>query len=417
MSGAAGPAGPRAGLAEHLDALGLVDHHVHGALRGDLDRAAFEQAITESDRAPRPGSSSFDTQLGVALLRWCPPLLGLEPHCEPAAYLERRAALGAQEVNRRLLSSTGVASYLVDTGFAAGELLTPEEMAAVSGASAAEVVRLEQVAEQVAGAGPSAASFAEAFAAGLAARLATGAVGTKSIVAYRHGFELDPARPSPAEVATAAGRWLASIEASEVGAIRLEDPVILRHLLWSGIDAGLPMQLHVGYGDSDLDLLRCNPLLLTDFLRAAEPSGTAVVLLHCYPYHREAGYLAQMFPCVFFDVGLALNHLGGHAWRLVAESLELGPFAKQVFSSDAWGPAELHVLGAGLWRRAMARVLGNLVEDGEWSLDTARRVATWIGRDNAVELYGLPEAPAANAAPAPDAAPAPGPLVGRTAPP
>ncbi|MFC7108332.1 hypothetical protein ACFQQB_52735 [Nonomuraea rubra] len=74
---------------------------------------------------------------------------------------------------------------------------------------------------------------------------------------------------------------------------------------------------------------------------------------------------------------------------MVAESLEVAPFAKLLYSSDAWGPAELHHLGSVLWRRAMARVLGGFVADGEWSSAQAVRVATMVGVENARRVYGL----------------------------
>lgn len=375
-------------LTEHLEALPLVDHHVHGATRGELTSESFEAMITESDRSRRPGQSSFDSQLGFALRRWCAPALDLEPHARPSSYLARRRDLGAEEVNRRLLRASGAATFLVDTGFATAGLLTPDQMASVAGARAREIVRLEAVAEEVAAAGPDAAAYAAAFEDRLAARLSAGAVGTKSIVAYRHGLDLEPTRPVPSEVTAAAGRWLRAVETA--GSSRISDPVLLRHLLWAGIDAGLPLQIHTGFGDTDLDLHRSNPVLLSGFLRLAEPWGTPVVLLHCYPYHREAGYLAQMYPNVFFDVGEAVNYLGAQSVQLVAESLELGPFGKQLYSSDAWGPAELHYLGARLWRTAMARVLGRYVADGDWSLAEAKRVASMIGADNATALYDLP---------------------------
>lgn len=375
-------------LVEHVEGLRLVDHHVHGATLGELAPDAFEAMITESDRTLRPGQSAFDSQIGFALLRWCAPALDLEPHARPSSYLARRRDLGAEEVNRRFLRAAGVAAFLVDTGFATAGLLTPEELAAAAGSRAHEVVRLEAVAEEVAASGPDAAGYAAAFEERLAARLSAGAVGTKSIAAYRHGLDLDPTRPVPSDVAAAAGRWLRTVEAT--GSARLDDPVLLRHCLWAGIDAALPLQIHTGFGDTDLDLHRSNPVLLTGFLRLAEPWGTPVVLLHCYPYHREAGYLAQMFPNVFFDVGEAVNYLGAQSVRLVAESLELGPFGKQLYSSDAWGPAELHYLGARLWRTAVARVLGRYVADGDWSLGEAKRVASMIGTDNAAALYALP---------------------------
>ena len=76
------------------------------------------------------------------------------------------------------------------------------------------------------------------------------------------------------------------------------------------MDLRLPVQFHVGYGDSDVDLDRCNPLLLTPLLRAIQPTGVPVMLLHNYPYQREAGYLAQVFPHVYVDAGLATHNVG-----------------------------------------------------------------------------------------------------------
>ena len=371
---------------EAVNALPLIDHHVHGAFRVSLNRVAFERSITESDRGLAAATTSFDSQLGFAILRWCAPMLELPPHSSPDEYLARRAELGPEETNRRLLGSSGVSHYLVDTGFATGDLLDLQGMAASSGGHAREIVRLESVAEEVA-VGASADGFAKAFLDRLHGRLENGAVGTKSVVAYRHGFELDPARPEPGAVTRAASAWLAAIDAGQ--RVRLTDPTLLRFGLWSGIDAHLPLQIHVGFGDSDLHLARANPLLLTEFIRHSEPSGTSILLLHCYPYHREAGYLAHIYPNVSFDVGVAVNYVGTQSAQIVAESLEVAPFAKQLFSSDAWGPAELHYLGALLWRRAFSTVVSRWIRSGDWSLTSALRVASLIARENAERLYGL----------------------------
>jgi uncharacterized protein len=371
---------------EAVNALSLIDHHVHGAFRVPLNRVAFERSITESDRAIAAGTTSFDSQLGFAILRWCAPVLGLPPHASPEEYLARRTELGPEETNRRLLGSSGVSHYLVDTGFATGDLLDLPGMAASSSGQAREIVRLESVAEEVA-VGASADGFAKAFLDRLHGRLEAGAVGTKSVVAYRHGFEFDPARPEPGAVARAASAWLAAIDSGQRA--RLTDPTLLRFGLWSGIDAHVPLQIHVGFGDSDLHLARANPLLLTEFIRQSESSGTPILLLHCYPYHREAGYLAHIYPNVSFDVGVAVNYLGTQSAQLVAESLEVGPFGKQLFSSDAWGPAELHYLGALLWRRAFSAVVGRWIRSDDWSLTGALRVASLIARENADRLYAL----------------------------
>src|SRR5689334_15914288 len=92
-----------------LDGLPLVDHHCHGVRPTALDRAAFEADLTEAAGAGRWHGSLFDTQAGQAVLRWCAPLLDLPAHCDPDDYLARRTDLGPDEVNRRLVSTTGIA--------------------------------------------------------------------------------------------------------------------------------------------------------------------------------------------------------------------------------------------------------------------------------------------------------------------
>ncbi|MGW4799488.1 amidohydrolase, partial [Nonomuraea sp. NPDC004297] len=95
-------------LTQAIDELPLVDHHVHGATSHDLSRVAFEELITESDRPVPEWMTQFDSQLGLAVLRHCAPVLGLEPFCTPEEYLARRAKLGAAEVNRLLLGAAGL---------------------------------------------------------------------------------------------------------------------------------------------------------------------------------------------------------------------------------------------------------------------------------------------------------------------
>src|ERR1700729_4415472 len=100
-------------LESGVGALALVDHHVHPALAAETGQAEFEQLITESDRPLPAGLTQFDSQLGVAIRRWCAPILGLEPFPEPADYLARRAAPGAAAVTRRRLRGPGPAPFLL----------------------------------------------------------------------------------------------------------------------------------------------------------------------------------------------------------------------------------------------------------------------------------------------------------------
>ena len=301
--------------------------------------------------------------------RWCAPLLDLPAHVPADEWLRHRSTLDNADVAAALLPCAGLEALFVDTGYRGAELSPVEELARLAEADAMPVVRLEALAEEVAVAGVSASGFAAAYRDALAVATRD-AIGVKSIVAYRGGLDVDPSPPSAAEVTEHAGRWLASIAGG--GPVRLTDSVILRFLLWSGVETGLPLQIHTGFGDSDLDLRRADPLLLTGFIRATE-GRTRILLLHTYPFHRHAGYLAQMFGHVYMDIGLGVNHTGVQSEQLVAEMLEVAPFSKILYSSDAWGLPELHLLGSWLFRRGLSRVLGRWVDRGDWSLEDARR--------------------------------------------
>ncbi|MFJ8625362.1 amidohydrolase family protein [Kitasatospora sp. NPDC093550] len=371
---------------EPLDAVRLVDHHCHSVVAGELADEALAGLLTESDRPPAPGCSPFDSALGLAVRRWCPPALGLPAHAPATDYLARRRELGAAEATGRLLAAAGLDTCLVDTGLtaAAGLPLLPlGELAGATGATVREVVRLESVAETVesgAGAWPRAVAEALAAAAGRA-------VAVKSVLAYRDGLAAPAERPSRAAVVAAAGARLRE------GRSRLSDPVLLHHLLWTAVDVcaelGLPIQLHTGFGDPDLTLHRADPSLLTDFVRAAEPSGVPLVLLHCYPYHRQAAWLAQAFPTVFTDLGLTASYTGPRVAAVLGEMLELAPFGKLLFSTDAYGLPELFLVGTCQFRYGLGLLLDGWRADGACSAADARRLARLVGADNARRLYAL----------------------------
>jgi hypothetical protein len=406
----------------------LTDHHCHGVLAegGDL-----EELLTEGDGGPRAGGTAFDSLPGLAFRRWCPPLLGLPAHAPIGQYAARRAGLGGAEVNRRFLAASGLGALIVDTGYSpadlllppggtngvspterpvrtsrgrpdeepsASGLLSPAQTAALAGPATAafEIVRLEQVAESLAARGTGARDFPDAFRSALADRVSRpGVVGLKSIAAYRVGLDLTAGRPTEQEVIAATGRWVGAVSPDGPGPAhpvipRLAEEVLHRFFIWTGADLGLPIQFHVGYGDRDVDLHRCNPLLLTPLLRALEPSGVPVMLLHNYPYHREAGYLAQVFPNVYADLGLATHNVGSRAPALLAEALEMVPLRKFLFSSDAFGLAELYYLGTLLFRQGLSRFLQRMLDDDDITLADAERITRLIATENATRAYRLP---------------------------
>lgn len=364
-------------LREHIEAVPLVDHHMHGCWLTPGDRIRLENALNEANTEPiAPSEPAFDTQLGFAVRAHCAPMLGLSRHADADTYWRRRCAVPEPELARLFLSAARVSDWLLDTGFARG-VADLDAMVAMGVGEVAEVVRLESVAEQAAAA---AGDYMAAFDDILWQRTRD-AVATKSILAYRGGFIGDLSDPPVAEVRQAASRWRAE------GGNNLTDRVLLRFGLHRALRLGKPLQLHVGFGDRDCDLDAANPIHLLDFLRTS--GNTPVMLLHCYPYEREAGYLAQAFNNVYLDGGLAINYLGARSAAFIGRLLEMAPFSKMLYSSDGFGPAELHYLGARLWRTGITVALQEFVDADEWSHADAVRIADLIAHGNARRVYQI----------------------------
>ena len=373
-------------ITEELAEIPLVDQHCHSVVLEELDRPAFTELLTEA-RSREP--TELDTHAGLAVRRWCAPLLGLSAHADPDAYLAQRAEIGGREASRRLLRACGTDRLLVDTGLSWPGLCDLDELASLAGARAHEVTRMEHVVEQLAAGGVEAGKLGPAIEQALG-ECAARSVAFKTVAAYRVGLDLAPAAPTAVEVRRAADRWLATCD--RTGRIRLDDATLVAHAVWSCLPLGRPLQVHVGFGDSDLTLHRCDPSLLTPFLRSLPPGAPPVVLLHCYPYHRQAAYLAGVFPQVVLDVSLAVNHVGPRASVVLAETLELAPFGSLLYASDGFGLAELHHLGAALFRDALGRLLDGYLADDVLSVSDARRFAHLVAAGNARRVYRLDEA-------------------------
>ena len=286
--------------------------------------------------------------------------LGCEP-TEEAVY-ERRRATDPAEYAASLLRATNTELVLLDEGFPSAEQGTSwQELGELAGCPARPIMRIEQVAESV---GVGALDGLREAVAGARRR---GYVALKTIAAYRGGLDLDalplPGRADRLEGTPLRDVLLAALEANRAAG----DP--------------LPVQVHTGFGDSDLLLPSARPGLLKPLIEQFRE--TTFVLLHCYPFVREAGWLAHVYGNVYFDVSLTIPHVARSATALY-EALELAPVSKLLYASDASRTPELYLLGARWWRDALAEVLPALLPE-----DDAVAAARMILRENARGVYRL----------------------------
>lgn len=213
--------------------------------------------------------------------------------------------------------------------------------------------------------------------------VAASAAGFKSIAAYRTGFAIDWLGVTEQDVI----RAVRNLSAAEVS--RQTNPIIEAFAVRQAVVLGLPMQFHVGVGDADTELATCNPAHLVPLIRYAKDHGTAVVLLHCVPYEREAAFLCSVHANVYMDVSLANPHMGAQVREVLRNVLAWCPFDKLLYASDGIGISELHYLAAVLFRRYIARIAIDWVSDGAWNANQAKRVIDAIAHANAERLYGL----------------------------
>lgn len=296
--------------------------------------------------------------------------------CEPTerAVHAHRLTADPDKYASALLRATGTELLLVDDGFPPpGTGTSWRELGELAGCDARPVMRIERVAEEALGG--SFADFRDHVRAEAGAARASGFVALKTIAAYRTGLDVAPPDPTAAEEAFAgAGK-------------RLESKPLLELALWDALEANaatadpLPVQVHAGFGDSDLFLPRADPGYLKPVLERF--ADTHFVLLHCYPFVREAGWLAHVYANVFFDLSVTIPYVS-RAAEVVREALELAPVSKLLYASDASRTPELYYLAARWWREAIAEVLAEALP-----ADEAEEAGRAILRENAIRLYAL----------------------------
>lgn len=359
-----------------VEELSVLDQHAH-LLSGPDVRWSLTDLLSESSAADQrtqmrhhPSYHRALADLGVA---------GEE------ALQAARDGAGFDAHARRLLAACRFEAILVDDGYPVPGSLDLAAHGGLAGCPVRRVARIETMAEAAAGGWPGFDTLRETFRAAVGTALDEGAAALKTIAAYRSGLDLP--RPEGDEARSAYRTWRAS------GSVRLTHPALISFLLAEALEVArrqgpVPLQIHTGLGDADLDLRRADPSLLGPIIAAAGVGGMPVVLLHCYPYIRQAAWLAHVHPHVYVDLSLALLLAGHRGSELAYEALELAPATKILFATDASRAPEMYFLATRWWRDALAGGLGRLVDEQTVGESTAHEWAEMILAGNARRLYG-----------------------------
>ena len=305
--------------------------------------------------------------------------------CDPREVVEARAEAAADWPGyvSALFQNASISGVILDTGLGGEPAGTIERCAELSGASMHPIHRIDPTVDRLIGQGATASEILGAVEAEMRAAAAAGAVGFKTIIAYRTGLAVDPsADPARADASLLDG-----------GPVRRRGKacrdLVLRTALGIAAELGTPFQFHTGLGDSDLRLAESNPLLLEELLRTEEGATATIVLIHgSYPWHEELAYLAATKPNVHADLSLSNIFAPLTVADRLTRILELAPAAKVLLGTDGHGEPESFWFAATLLHEAWQEVRARLSEAGArdpWLDDVEER----IFGGNARVLYRL----------------------------
>jgi predicted TIM-barrel fold metal-dependent hydrolase len=225
----------------------------------------------------------------------------------------------------------------------------------------------------IAGVEPADAATWRAFLRAIFNRAAAhGALGIKQLQAYQRSLEYLPRADS--EV-----RWSGKRTPAETTAFQ---DWVMHECCKLAEERGWPHQVHVGTNN----LTQSSPLPLGPL--AQRYRGMKLVLIHCWPFLREAGWLAKFHSNVYIDT----------CWQPV-----LDPSFFREAISTWWNYVPLHKITCGhdsttvemacgsalFTREILAEVLGERRLNMGADLSTLRQAAVDLLHNNAVTVYGI----------------------------
>jgi uncharacterized protein len=377
----------------NLDHIPILDHHAHLFFREEVWRSTpLEAYLSEAYDPLMLERFVPDTVTARRGVRELAGFYGCEPIRDEV--LKARARWNLTDLAKKMFAQCNISQVLIDDGVWPEAMISLPEFSSMTGVPVRRVLRCEFELAKLVEVSSSVTDLFERFER-LLREVAPSLIGLKSIIAYRTGLDIGHHGAHDLGVAfTDLKRDLEPASIAQNSTPRINNKSLLDEMLWLALrvarDTNLPMQFHTGYGDPDLDLRLANPLHLRPIFESPDLAGLKVVMLHCYPFIKEAGYLASVYPGAFMDLGLTIPYMSTHAMLTsTLEAFHLAPITKILFSTDASRTPELYWLAARQGRRIVARALEQLKNDDDLTFFEAEWAADKILNGNAQGVYRL----------------------------
>ena len=341
----------------------MIDSHGHpvDATGGPLDLSQISLQL-----APDAASRAARTQSGPS--RLSQELLGVRL----AAYLGCEA---------------GIKGLVLDAGWPGDGVVSAaqEEMAQLTGCAVRSILRLEPIIDQLITEGATASEILNQVETAVRQAPGLGYVGLKTIIAYRTGLEVDAG--ASLEDADSSLRTTGELPTRRRGKA-LRDLLLRRALGWAA-ELRLPVQIHTGFGDSEIRLSEANPILLDELLLTPEGGAATIVLIHgSYPWHEELAYLTSVRSNVHAEISEFNIFAPAQVADRLERVLELAPGSRVLCGTDGHGAPETYWFAAHVLTEAWTSLRQR------WAASGARNswltgIEDAIFRANTARLYGF----------------------------
>ncbi len=356
-----------------------------GGSREYMEQGGIEWSPEVSDELQRVKRS---TLYFTRMVNDLATFLGTSPDIE-SVLNERNAqvAVSYQEYVKRLYADAGLESVIFDFGVPL-PMLDIDEVNADLPIEVIPIYRIEPLIADLLRQDLSWDEFKNAYDTAISEGLSSGRYkGVKSIIAYRTGLEVSPLSRTPDQGFQALDAIKRGLGGGSMK--KLRDHLLCRAMELC-MEYDVPMQIHTGMGDFEVNLVMCRPAYLMDLLRFPTYRSCRVLLVHTgYPYHREAAYMANVLPRVYLDVSEGIPFASSAAWEIYEGTMGMAPLNKICYGSDGYQLPEIMYTSAKLGKQALQDTLNGMVAKRMLTESDAQRAAAGILSENARELYKL----------------------------
>ncbi|GBD22229.1 hypothetical protein HRbin28_02707 [bacterium HR28] len=347
---------------------------------GYFHRCFLPDALPDAQR-----SAPFTLPYRLAL-RWLAELLGCDP--TEQAVLAARAERSLDEYERLLADDARLGPCCA---IVAEDEMTrsPTEWAAIIQRPIGSLVPIEPLAERLL---PHCSSWDELrtlFAQSLAEAVGRGALGFVSDFPQRTSLAIQPV-----DVATADRSFYEVRAEIDAGSFRqLQHRRLLYALFWVALEVAaelsIPFQILLAQG-SARDPHADDPSLFQIVLDEPRYQHVPLVFVSAVRLHPHALALARRYPHLYLDPGPAFLSRPSEAPALLRELLASVPTTKLLASTGGQFLPERQWFVARMWRHAIVRAFGALIDEGLSTLADAETDATLLLYGNAQRIYRFP---------------------------